>query len=138
VGGRELYTLWLANRRHRRNLEQIEIDDIDEIATTATDDDRADTLNPIYDNHATRRVAARFLVATAERPRLERLAKRWHVDAPKMIVRGEANEAAITHIRRAIREARWIFMERCAKILIPILSLLVAAAALLFNFSRHP
>jgi hypothetical protein len=47
-----------------------------------------------------------------------------------MIARGEADEAAIAQVRRAVREARWTFVERCAKllILIPILGLLVALA----------
>ena len=87
-------------------------------------DDSCETLKPIWDKHAVRRVAARFLVVAAERPRLERLAKRWDVDAPTMIVSGEVNKTAITQVRRAIREARWAFIERCAKVLIPILSLL--------------
>jgi hypothetical protein len=75
-------------------------------------DDSCETLKPIWDKHAVPRLAARFLVAAAERPRLERLAKRWDVDAPTMILRGEANEAAITQVRRAIREAGWTFIER--------------------------
>ena len=48
-----------------------------------------------------------------------------------MIAHGEVDEAAITQVRRAVRDARWAFLERCAKTLIPILSLLVALAALL-------
>jgi hypothetical protein len=122
--------LWLATRRHRRNLEQIEIDELAEIAERATYDGRSETLTPIYEKHATRRVASRFLVAARERPRLERLAKRWDVDARRMIHRGEADEAAIAQVRRAVRDARWTFFERCARTLIPILSLLVALAAL--------
>ena len=81
--------------------------------------------------------AAGFHVATTERRRLERLAKRWDVDAPKMIDRGEANEVAIAQLRRGIREVRWTLLERCAKVLIPILSLLVALVALLLNLSRQ-
>jgi hypothetical protein len=48
-----------------------------------------------------------------------------------MIDRGEANEDAIAKVRRAVRDASWTFFERSAKTLIPILSLLVALAALL-------
>ena len=48
-----------------------------------------------------------------------------------MIERGEADEAAIAKVRRAVRDARWTFIERCAKTLVPVLSLLVALAALL-------
>jgi hypothetical protein len=136
TGLRELYSDWLVRRRYRLNIEQIEVDELDEVATAATLDDDPDTLRAIYAKHATRRTAARFLVATTERRRLERLAMRWDVEAPKMIERGQANEAAIAQVRRAIREARWTFIERCGKLLIPILSLLVALAALLLNLSR--
>lgn len=48
-----------------------------------------------------------------------------------MIERGQAVEAAIAQVRRAVRDVRWMFIERCAKTLIPVLSLLVALAALL-------
>ena len=48
-----------------------------------------------------------------------------------MIAQGEADDAAIARVRRAVRDARWTFLERCAKTLIPILSLLVALAALM-------
>jgi len=137
VGLRELYSLWLVRRRYRLNVEQIEADELDEVATTAMTDDSSETLQAIYAKHTTRRTMARFHVATTERRRLERLAKRWDVDAPKMIDRGEANEVAIAQVRRGIREARWTFFERCAKVLIPILSLLVALVALLLNLSRQ-
>lgn len=129
----EVYDIWRTKRRHRRNLEQIEIDEITEVAEQAGVEDRAELVRAIYDKHGARRLASRFLVATRERRRLERLAARWDVDAPRMIYQGEADEAAITQVRRAIRDARWTFLERCAKTLIPILSLLVALAAL---FSR--
>jgi protein-tyrosine-phosphatase len=121
--------LWLAKRRYRVNLEQIEIDELDEIC--ALDEDTSENVRAVYANHAIRRIQARFLVATRERPRLERLARRWDVDAPRMIDHGEAKEDVITQVRRGIREARWTFIERCAKTVIPILSLLVALVALL-------
>jgi hypothetical protein len=78
-----------------------------------------------------RRIKSRFLVATKERPRLERLAERWDVDCPKLIDQGEANEQGITNVRRGIHNARWTFTERIARTLIPVLSLLVALVALL-------
>lgn len=62
-----------------------------------------------------------------------RLARRWDVETPALIVKGEADVKAIAHVRRAVREARWVFAERCAKILIPVLSLLVAMLALLWG-----
>jgi hypothetical protein len=127
----DAYMLWLARRRYRLNVEQIEEDELDDLARL--DDDTPENIRAICDKHATRRVMARFHVAAAKRPRLERLARRWDVDAPPMIARGEANEAAITQVHRAIREARWTFIERCAKVLIPILSLLVALAALVWR-----
>jgi len=130
------YSLWLAKRRYRRNIERIEIDELEEVADTALNDDRAETLGPIYEKHAARRKAARFLVATRERRVLERLASRWDLDASRMIVRGEADEAAIAQVRRAVREARWTLAERLAKVLIPVLSLTVAMLALLLTFMR--
>ena len=126
---RELYMLWLAKRRYRLNLEQIDQDELDDLC--APEVDSSENVAAVYEKHATRRLAARFLVATRERRRLERLARRWDVDAPTMIERGTANETAIVQVRRAIREARWTFLERCTKVLIPILSLLVALAAVL-------
>jgi hypothetical protein len=131
VGINDVYMLWLARRRYRKNLEQIEIDELDEIATATLHDDSPGTIRPIYEKHQRRRIAARFHVASRERFRLERLAKRWDVDAPAMISRGEVNEAAIAQVRRTVREARWNFVDRCSKTLVPVLSLLVALAALL-------
>jgi hypothetical protein len=137
TGIREIYMRWLASQCYRRNIEQIEIDELNEVSTTAIDDDRPEVIGPIYAKHEARRVAARFLVATRERPRLERLSRRWDVDSPKMIVLGEAREEAIIQVRRAIKDARWTFFERCAKVLIPVLSLLVALAALTLSLSRN-
>jgi hypothetical protein len=130
----DAYMLWLARASYRRTIEQIEFDELDEVVDA---DERCEEIGPVYLKHEARRTQARFLVATRERRRLERLARRWDVDAPKMIDRGEANEAAIAQVRRGIREARWIFIERCAKTLIPVLSLLVALMALLINWARH-
>jgi hypothetical protein len=127
---RDGYMLWLAGRRYRLNLEQIEIEELDDLCSVV-DADTPEQTRSVYDRHATRRLAARFMVASRERRRLERLARRWDIDAPPMIVRGEAHEDVITRVRRAIREARWTFIERCAKIAIPILSLIVAILALL-------
>jgi hypothetical protein len=121
--------LWLARRRFRLNLKQIEIDELDEIC--ALQIDSSEPCRAVSDKHNARRVAARFLVAMRERPRLERLARRWDVDAAPMVVEGEAREEIIIQVRRAIREARWTFIERCAKLVIPILSLIVALVALL-------
>lgn len=126
---RELYMLWLARRRYRLNLEQIEQDELDELC--ALEVDSSENVAAVYEKHATRRLAARFLVATRERRRLEGLARWWSVEAPTMIERGNANETAIAQVRRSIREARWTFLERCTKVLIPTLSLLIALAALL-------
>jgi uncharacterized protein YjiS (DUF1127 family) len=126
---RQLYMLWLARRRFRLNLEQIEQDELDDLC--ALEVDSSDNVAAVCEKHATRRMAARFLVAIKEGPRLERLGRRWDIEVPIMIDRGNANETAIAQVRRAIREARWTFVERCAKILIPILSLLVALVALL-------
>src|SRR5687768_5309896 len=67
---RELYALWLARRRYRLNLEQIEEDELDEVATTAMHDDSSETIQAIYDKDGTRRVIARFHVAAAERPKI--------------------------------------------------------------------
>jgi hypothetical protein len=53
------------------------------------------------------------------------------LDCPPMIKCGQADEAAIAKVRRDVRDARWTFIERCAKTLVPVLSLLVALAALL-------
>jgi hypothetical protein len=131
---RQTYMLWLARRRYRLNLEQIAEDELEDIC--ALEVDSSENVRAVYEKHAMRRVMARFHVAAKERPRLERLARRWDVDAPPMIVRGEAQEGAITQVRRAIREARWAFIERCAKLLIPVLSLLVALAALLRSAHR--
>jgi hypothetical protein len=128
---KESYDIWRIRRRHQRNLEQIEIDELDEVASDENVDDGAKAWTEIHTRHEQRRIASRFLVATRERRRLERLAGRWDVDCPPMIERGQADEAAITKVRRAVRDARWTFIERCAKTLVPVLSLLVALAALL-------
>ncbi|HTT66054.1 MAG TPA: hypothetical protein VMG35_29590 [Bryobacteraceae bacterium] len=131
VGFRERYDLWRMKRRHYRNLEQIEIDELNEVCEQAMIDDSPAKIGAIYEKHALRRLQSRFLVATKERPRLERLAERWDVDCPKLIDHGEANEQGITSVRRAIHNARWTFAERIARTLIPVLSLLVALVALL-------
>jgi hypothetical protein len=128
---REAYMLWLAQRRYLLNIAQIELDELDEIC--ALEVDCSENCRAVYDKHQTRRIAARFFVAARERPRLARLAKRWDVDAPPMIVRGEAKEEIISQVRRAIREARWTFVERCAHVVIPILSLIIALVALLLK-----
>jgi hypothetical protein len=130
---RETYDLWRVRRRHARNLEQIEIDELNEVVEQAMIDDSSEALGPIYEKHAQRRVASRFLVAAKERPGLERLAHRWDVDCPVLVRRGDADEEGIKKVRRAIRDARWTFLERCAKTLIPVLSLLVALTALLLK-----
>jgi hypothetical protein len=126
---RDGYMLWLAGRRYRLNLEQIEIEELDDLCSL--DPDTPEQRCAVYDKHTTRRIAARFMVASRERRRLERLARRWDVDAPPIIVRGEAREDVISQVRRAIGEARWTFIERCAKLTVPILSLIVAMLALL-------
>jgi hypothetical protein len=123
--------LWLARRRYRLNIEQIERDELDDLCDL--DDYGPDQVRAVYEKHAMRRVTARFFVARRESSRLERLARRWDVEASRMISRGEADEAAIARVRRAVREARWIFVERSARLLIPVLSLLVALAALLLR-----
>ncbi|MBZ5580405.1 MAG: hypothetical protein LAP40_27950 [Acidobacteriia bacterium] len=128
---RERYDLWRMKRRHHRNLEQIEIDELNEVSEQSMIDDSSEKIGAIYEKHALRRVQSRFLVATKERPRLERLAARWDVDCPKLIDHGEANGEGITTVRRAIHNARWVFAERIARTLIPVLSLLVALIALL-------
>src|ERR1035437_7024873 len=128
---RENYDLWRMKRRHRRNLEQIEIDELNEVCEQAMIDDSSEKIGAIYEKHALRRAQSRFLVATRERPRLERLAERWDVDCPTLIDRGEANEQGIASVRRAIHSARWTFAERVARTLVPLLSLLVALVALL-------
>src|SRR6266508_488403 len=125
----QAYMLWLARSRYRLNLEQIEEDELDEIC--ALDADSPENTSTVYAKHATRRETARFLVATRDAARLRRLAARWDVNAPRMIERGEVNEPAIAEVRRAIREARWTFVDRCARLSIPVLSLLVALLALL-------
>jgi hypothetical protein len=125
------YDIWRARRRHQRNLEQIEIDELEDTVQQAMKDDSAEALEAVRLKHEQRRIASRFNVSTRERRRLERLARRWDVDCPRMIDRGEANEDAIAKVRRAVRDASWTFFERSAKTLIPILSLLVALAALL-------
>lgn len=135
IGIRQAYMLWLARRRYRLNLAQIQVDELDDIC--ALDVDSVENTRAVYEKHAIRRVQARFLVATRERPRLERLARRWDVELPPMILRGESNEAAIAQVRRAVRQARWTIVERGARLLIPILSLLVALAALLLSWARH-
>jgi len=114
---RNAYMLWLARQRYRVNLEQIELDELDEICELEVDS--SGNCKAVWDKHAKRRVAARFLVAMRERRRLERLARRWDVDATAMITRGEADEVAIAAVRRGVREARWVFVERCSKTLIP-------------------
>jgi len=133
VNFRESYDLWRMKRRHRRNLEQIEIDELNEVCEQAMIDDSPAKIGAIYEKHALRRVQSRFLVATKERPRLECLAERWDVDCSKLIDQGEANEQSITNVRRAIHNARWTFAERIARTLIPVLSLLVALVALLMR-----
>jgi hypothetical protein len=40
-----------------------------------------------------------------------------------MIVRAQAQECAIEQVRRAIRDARWAFIQRCTATVIPVLSL---------------
>lgn len=125
----ECYDIWRARRRHERNLEQIEIDELNEICEQ--DDNSKEALAPIYEKHAERRLASRFTVVSKERFRLERLARRWDVDCPKLIHKGEADEAALTQVRRCVNAARWTFYERIAKTLIPVLSLLIALIALL-------
>lgn len=134
VGIRESYNLWRVKRRHRRNLEQIEIDELNEISEQSAIEDSSEEEAAIYEKHALRRTQSRFLVATTERPRLQRLAERWDVDCPKLIDRGVANEEGIANVRRAIRNARWTFAERIARTLIPVLSLIIALVALL---KRH-
>lgn len=94
-------------------------------------DDSEAKIGAIYEKHALRRVQSCFLVATRERPRLERLAEHWDIECPTLIDRGEANEQGIANVRRAIHNARWTFAERIARTLIPVLSLLVALVALL-------
>jgi hypothetical protein len=131
VSFREDYDMWRMKRRHHRNLEQIEIEEQNEVCEQAMIDDSPTKIGAIYEKHALRRVQSRFLVATKERPRLERLAERWDVDCPKLIDQGEANDQGITSVRRAIHNARWTFVERIARTLIPVLSLLVALVALL-------
>ena len=118
-------------RRHRRNLEQIEIDELNEVCEQAMVDDSSEKMGTIYEKHALRRVQSRFLAAATERPQFERLARRWDVDCPKLIDRGEANEQGFASVRRAIHNAGWTFAERIARTLIPVLSLLVALVALL-------
>ena len=131
VSFRERYDLWRMKRRHRCNLEQIEIDELNEVCEQAMIDDTPAKIGVNYEKHALRRGQSRFLVATKERPRLERLAERWDVDCPKLIDQGEANEQGIMSVRRAIHNARWTFAEHIARTLIPVLSLLVALVALL-------
>jgi hypothetical protein len=125
----DVYMVWLARRRYLLNVTQIDQDELDELA--GLDCDSTEEVRAVYRRHAERRLTARFFVATLERRRLERLARGWDIDAPPMIARGEADEAAIAQVRRAVREARWNFAERCVKVLIPIVSVVVALAALL-------
>lgn len=125
------YDIWRVKRRHRRNIEQIEIDELNEISAQAMIDDSPEKIGAIYEKHALRRAQSHFLVFARERPRLERLAERWDVDCPRLIDRGEANEQGFAGVRRAIHSARWTFAERIARTLIPLLSLLVALVALL-------
>jgi hypothetical protein len=131
VSFRERYDLWRIKRRHQRNLEQIEIDELNEVCEQAMTDDSQAKIKAIYEKHSLRRAQSRFLVATTERSRLERLAERWDVDCPKLIDHGEANHQGIISVRRGIHNARWTFAERIARTLIPVLSLLVALVALL-------
>lgn len=126
---RDAYSLWLVQRRCKLNLEAIELQELDEVVET--DDRERDTVRLVYDRHRERRATARYFVACAESRRLQRLARRWDVDAPRMVDKGDVNDVAMTQVRRGIREARWTFAERCAKVLIPVLSLLVALVALL-------
>jgi hypothetical protein len=131
VNLRQGYDIWRIKRRHRRNLEQIEIDELNEVCEQAMSDDSSEKLGVIYEKHALRRKQSRFLVATKERPRLERLAEHWDVDCPTLIDRGEANEEGFASVRRGIQNARWTLAERIGRTLIPLLSLLVALVALL-------
>jgi len=112
VGLREGYDIWRMKRRHRRNLEQIEIDELNEVCEQAMIEDSSEKIGAIYEKHALRRTQSRFLVAARQRPRLERLAERWDVDCPKLIDRGEANEQGFASVRRAIQNARWTLAER--------------------------
>ncbi len=125
----ERYRLWLARQRYRLDIEQINIDEIDDFASMV--EDTSEVMRAIQEKHAIRRQMARFHVASRERVILERLARRWDVDAPRMIDRGNVNEQAIAQVRRAVREARWTWRMRCAQLLVPALSLLVALAAVL-------
>lgn len=94
-------------------------------------DDSSEAIGAGYEKHRIRREASRFHVAVREGRRLERIARRWDVDAPRIVHRGEVDEKALFQVRRGIRDARWTLIERCSKTLIPVLSLLVALAALL-------
>jgi len=131
VSLRESYDIWRMKRRHLRNLEQIEIDELNEVCAQAMIDDSSEKIGAIYEKHALRRVQSGFLAAATERPQLERRARRWDVDCPTLIDRGEAIEQGFGSVRRAIHNARWTFTERIARTLIPLLSLLVALVALL-------
>ena len=68
VSFREGYDLWRMQRRHRRNLEQIEIEELNEVCEQAMIDDSSAKIGPIYEKHALRRVQSRFLVATEGAP----------------------------------------------------------------------
>src|ERR1700687_1992709 len=59
---REAYMLWLTRRRYRLNLEQIETDELDDLC--ALDVDSSENVKAVYEKHAIRRMAARFLVVT--------------------------------------------------------------------------
>jgi hypothetical protein len=129
----ERYLLWRARLRYRLDIEQIEIDEIDDLATGTMEDDSPETIQRITERHRIRRTMARFHVATRERRVLERLARRWDVDAPPIVIKGEVDEKALAQVRRSVREARWTFYKRGAELLVPILSLLVALAALMLG-----
>lgn len=88
----ERYRLWLARQRYRLDIEQINIDEIDDLPSMV--EDTSEVMRAIQEKHAIRRQMARFHVASRERVILERLARRWDVDAPRMIDRGNVNERA--------------------------------------------
>src|SRR3954449_6356811 len=56
---REAYGIWRMNRRHRRNLEQIDIDELDEIVDQSMEDDSSELMRAIYDKHEQRRIQSR-------------------------------------------------------------------------------
>src|SRR4051812_25803509 len=52
VSLREGYNVWRMKRRHRRNLEQIDIDELNEVCEQAMIDDEG--TGPIYEKHSLR------------------------------------------------------------------------------------